>query len=175
VRVGLAAGEHTGYARHPGGCVHRRAVLALGDDCVLVFDRVTGRGTHRARLHWLGGPFAHAYDASTATLTLDTPRGPYRVVTLDDAGAPLAGDVAAGEEDPPRGWFAPRYAERVAVPSLAVERAWEAEFFVLSALLGGDIGVSWDGSRWRVRGAGMNVSFALRDGVPDDVREEIET
>jgi asparagine synthase (glutamine-hydrolysing) len=169
------AGEHTGYARHPGGCVHRRAVLTLGEDCVIVVDRVTGEGAHRARLHWLAGPYAHRYDAASATLTLDTPRGPFCVQTLDPAGAPLAGDVASGAEDPPRGWFARRYAERVAVASLAVERPWETSFTAISALHGPDTRVSHDGARWRVRGAGMNVSFALRDGVPDDVREEIET
>ena len=73
-RVGLMASEHTGYARHPGGCVHRRAVLALGEDCVIVIDRVTGQGT-TARLHWLAAPFRIAHDVATMTLTLDTPRG----------------------------------------------------------------------------------------------------
>ncbi|MFO0608580.1 MAG: alginate lyase family protein [Polyangiales bacterium] len=174
-RVGLMAGEHTGYARHPGGCVHRRAVLALGEDCVIVIDRVTGEGAHRARLHWLAAPFPHAYDAATATLTLDTPRGPYRVVTLRADGRPLAGDVVAGADDPPRGWLARRYAEKVRAPSLAAECAWEASFTAVSALLGPGVEVSHDGVRWRVRGDGMNVSFAVRDGVPDDVREESET
>ena len=174
-RVGLVAGEHMGYARHPGGCVHRRAVLSLGEDCVIVVDRVTGEGAHVARLHWLAGPYAHGYDVAAATLTLDTPRGEFRVVTLDAAGLPMAGDVVRGVEDPPRGWLARRYAERVAVPSLAVERPWEVSFTAVSALLGPGVAVSRDEARWRVRGGGMNVSFALRDGVPDDVREEIET
>jgi asparagine synthase (glutamine-hydrolysing) len=169
------AGEHTGYARHPGGCVHRRAVLALGEDCLIVVDRVTGDGTHRARLHWLAAPFPHAYDDATATLTLDTPRGPYRVVTLRADGRPLAGDVVAGADDPPRGWLARRYAEKVPAPSLAAEFAWEASFTAVSALLGPGVELSHDGVRWRVRGDGMNVSFAVRDGVPDDVREESET
>ena len=61
------------------------------------------------------------------------------------------------------------------MPSLTVERPWSTSIIAVSALLGPGVAVSRDGSRWRVRGGGMNVSFALRDGVPDDVREEIET
>jgi asparagine synthase (glutamine-hydrolysing) len=174
-RIGWMVGEHFGYARHPGGCMHRRSVLSLGEDCTLVVDHLTGEGLHRGRLHWLGGPFPFDYDSVRATLTLATPGGDFRVATFDLQGRPLAGDVVAGSEVPPRGWLSRRYAEKVAVPSLAIERTWESAWTVLSALLGPGVRVFAEGARWRVRGEGMNVSFALCDGVPDDVREESET
>src|SRR5690606_21437655 len=118
----LAEGEHHGYARHPGGCVHRRAVLMVKDDLWVVVDRVAGEGEHRARLHWLGGEYPHVYDPAVSALILETPAGPFHVAVYDEAGAPLAGDVARGQEDPPRGWLSRYYAEKVPVPSLAVHR-----------------------------------------------------
>src|SRR3954454_5277811 len=41
----LCAGEHDGYTRHRGGCVHGRSILAAGNDLWVVVDRVRGEGT----------------------------------------------------------------------------------------------------------------------------------
>ncbi len=96
-------GEHSGYARLAGRCVHRRAVLFAKDDLVVVIDRISGEGRHSARLHWLTADHPFVYDAATATLTLSTPRGEFSLATFDERGSPAAGDVVRGGESPPRG------------------------------------------------------------------------
>ena len=60
-RWSLVEGEHYGYTRHPGRCVHRRSLVRLGDSLWVVVDRVSGGGPHGARLQWLAGAFPHEY------------------------------------------------------------------------------------------------------------------
>src|SRR5262245_18449479 len=116
----MCAGEHYGYRRHPGACVHRRAVLFVKDDLWLVADQLTGTGTHTASLQWLGGEFPFQFAPETCQLVMDTPAGEFVVQVLDDRGRPLAGDVVDGQVDPPRGWLSRYYGEKAPVPSLAV-------------------------------------------------------
>src|SRR5262249_33285953 len=61
-RWSLASGEHDGYRRHDGGCIHRRSVLFLKDDLWVVVDHVRGSGRHSVRLHWLGGDLPFSFD-----------------------------------------------------------------------------------------------------------------
>jgi heparinase II/III-like protein len=166
----LAEGEHLGYERHPGGCVHRRAVLFVKDDLWIVVDRVAGEGAHAARLHWLGGEHPAAYDAATGTMSLATPAGEFRVTVLDERGAPLAGDVVAGRAAPPRGWISRHYAEKRPAPSLAVERSGAAPLHFLTLLSGAPAAVHMDGSGWRVAAGGARVSFRVVDGRFDAIR-----
>lgn len=160
----LVEGEHHGYARHPGGCVHRRAVLFVKDDLWIVVDRIVGEGTHAARLHWLGGPFPSGYDPAAGALTLETPAGPFTITALDEAGAPLAGDVVVGGQDPPRGWMSRYYGEKVPVPSLVVERAARLPLTLLSVLGPGRPEVRVEGSRHEVACGAARVRFQLDDG-----------
>lgn len=195
----LAEGEHTGYARHPGGCIHRRAVLFAKDDLWVVIDRVQGRGkpvgksppvwscaqgtwrsklggqrffdkigTHHLRLHWLAGDFPHTHDAGR--LTLRTPEGPFSISVLDERGAPLEGDVALGQTEPPRGWQSRYYGEKVAVPSLAVERDAALPAQWISVLGSGKPSVAVQGDSWTVTTAGSELNFRLRDGHPEHVQ-----
>lgn len=155
----LAEGEHHGYARHPGGCVHRRAVLMLKDDLWVVVDRVAGEGRHRARLHWLCGDYPHGVDPAAGALTLETPAGPFHVAVYDEAGVPLPGDVARGQEDPPRGWLSRYYAEKVPVPSLAVRREGAAPLVFVTVLSAGP-------AELRIDGRGERASISRRGGAP---------
>jgi asparagine synthase (glutamine-hydrolysing) len=118
----LCVGEHYGYQRHPGRCVHKRSVLFLKDDFWVVVDRIEGSGTHRIRLHWLGGdfPYRSGLDGQTS-LQLETPDGPFYLAVFDAVGRPLSGEIVAGQDDPPRGWLSRYYAEKVPVPSLSIE------------------------------------------------------
>jgi asparagine synthase (glutamine-hydrolysing) len=160
----LCEGEHSGYARHPGGCVHRRAVLFAKDDLWVVVDRISGNGEHQARLHWLGGDYPWSYQSDQGALELSTPAGPFAVTVLDEEGRPAGGDVVAGVSDPPRGWLSRYYGEKRPVPSLAVERAGALPLVLVSILAPERPQVTVAGSRWTVRAAGLGVSFDLDEG-----------
>lgn len=167
----VVTGEHYGYRRHPGGCVHRRSVLFLKDDVWVVADRVQGSGRHRACLQWLGGDFPHTADEAAGRLSLETPEGPFSVAVHDADGVPLAVTVARGEDSPPRGWLSRHFGEKVPVPSLAVERAGERSIVFITVAGAGRPALERDGlTRWRVHGAGASASFRLEDGVIADVR-----
>jgi asparagine synthase (glutamine-hydrolysing) len=172
-------GEHHGYARHPGGCVHRRAVLLVKDDLWVVLDQITGEGSHEARLHWLCGDFSYRYEPASGVLELDTPAGPFCVAVYDAGGAPLAGDVVRGGEDPPRGWLSRYYGEKIPVPSLAVVRRGPAPLVFVSVLCPGRPEVQVTGDRMTVfcnldsgdaAGARRGVEFRIEDGRFADVR-----
>lgn len=172
--LAVAVGEHDGYARHPGGCVHRRAVLLVKDRCVVVVDRVAGVGAHELRLHWLAAKFPHAYDDETATLRLDTPEGSFALKVFDGDGRARKGDVVSGTESPIRAWISRRYAQRVPGVSLAVTQAGALPFTFVTLAGDPEATLAREGARWRVRAPGLNVSFALRDGVieEEEHREE---
>jgi hypothetical protein len=163
-RWALCVGEHYGYQRHPGSCVHRRSVLYIKDDLWVVVDAIRGRGKHSLRLHWLGGEFSYHHDREAMRLDLDTPSGKFGVQVRDTRGQPLAGDVVAGSSSPPRGWSSRYYGEKVAVPSLAVEMQTEMPAALVSLLHGGRIGVSVDGETWDIETSNLRCRFSLADG-----------
>jgi asparagine synthase (glutamine-hydrolysing) len=159
------AGEHNGYQRHAGGCVHTRSVAFLKDDLWVVVDHVAGAGRHAMRLQWLGGDFPYSFDADSSRLMLDTDAGHFFVQVLDPQGRPLAGDVVAGQETPPRGWLSRYYGEKVPVPSLAVAAEQEVPATFVSVLSGGrkpDVVV--DGTTWSVGFDDRQLTFQLTDG-----------
>lgn len=166
-------GEHSGYARLAGRCVHRRAVLFAKDDLVVVIDRISGEGRHSARLHWLTADHPFVYDAATATLTLSTPRGEFSLATFDERGSPAAGDVVRGGESPPRGWLSRRYANRAPTPSLAVVREGETPITLVTVMGAGPLDVSCSTGVWNVRASSRNVRFRIEDGMFADVKESL--
>jgi asparagine synthase (glutamine-hydrolysing) len=169
----FAEGEHYGYRRHPGGCVHRRAVLFAKDDLWIVMDQVSGEGSHAVRLHWLAGEHPYDYFPNEGRLELATPAGPFCVTVLGEGGAPLVGDVAAGGADgPPRGWHSRYYGEKRAVPSLVVERTGVIPITAVSLLSGGRPEVEVADGRWAVRLRDLVARFTLADGRFKDVRVE---
>lgn len=112
-----ASGEHFGYERLPGSCVHRRTV-ELNEERVVVTDDVRGSGVHRVRLHWLLGEFPFEMDRHRIVLT--TPTGAWGLEVRDGQGKTLPLDVVVGSESPPRGWLSRYYAHRGAAPSVSV-------------------------------------------------------
>lgn len=180
-RVATCTGEHSGYARHAGKCIHRRSVLHFKDDTWVVVDRVVGEeipGGHSARLHWLGGQFPFDADEQPGRLTMRTPSGPFTVQVFDRAARPVAASIVAGQESPPRGWMSRYYAEKVAVPSLATEVRTSLPVLFISVLSGADASLERDESRegeYILRTATAEHRFAVRDGhvrVLDDTRTE---
>lgn len=164
-RFATCAGEHYGYQRHPGNCIHRRSVLFVKDDLWVVVDRVTGTGTHDVRLHWLCGDFLPRYDMAASVFTLATPAGLFSLQVLDERGTPLAGSVVTGAEDPPRGWSSRYYGEKVAVPSFVVARNTMMPTATVSILGAGTPQVRWRPNEWTVEFGGDRVRFEIQDGL----------
>jgi len=160
----VAEGEHYGFRRHPGGCVHRRAVLHAKDDLWVVVDRLEGAGRHAARLHWLAGPYRHCYDADAGRLTLDTPKGAFTVTVLDGSGRPLAGDAVRGQERPPRGWYSRYYGDKVPVPSLAVTQVTDTPIEFVTLLGKGVPRYRVQDGAWQVEAEERGVRFSLSSG-----------
>ncbi len=156
---GRMAGEHYGYQRHPGGCVHHRTVLVAAADLFVVLDSIRGEGEHRARLHWLGGEYP--FREVEGGFGLETPEGEFQVVVLDASGSPVPGDVVAGQGLPARGWLSRYYGEKVAVPSLVVERQGMLPFTLVSVLSVGRAEIQRDGVQWTVRAGKGELRFAV--------------
>ncbi|MBK8696573.1 MAG: heparinase II/III family protein [Deltaproteobacteria bacterium] len=160
-----AVGEHSGYARHEGGCVHHRSARFFDDGTMVVIDRITGEGEHSARLHWLGGPYPYTADPAHVAMTLHTSKGDYGVAVFDRTGAPLAGTVVRGQSDPPRGWVSRYYGEREDVPSLAVEQRAKCPLEFVTVLGEGPLEVSVEGGRWTVRTPKSTHTFDWQEAI----------
>ena len=141
-RYAFVAGEHYGFVRQ-SGVTHRRAVLLIKDELIVVADTLLGSGTHDARLHWLRA-------------------APVPLAVYDERGARQELDVAIGTEQPERrGWISRYYGYREPAESIAVKRRGEMPMTFVT-LIGSDGDVVVDGDRWRVGALG----FTLRDGMP---------
>jgi Heparinase II/III-like protein/Heparinase II/III N-terminus len=165
----VAEGEHYGFRRKPGGCVHRRAVLLVKAGLAVVVDQVSGVGRHAARLHWLGGLGPWRWEESQCRLSLGPEAAPFCVAMLDDSAAPLQGDVVEGRGAPPRGWLSRYYGEKVPVPSLAAERSGEVPLTFVSLLSSGAAHAKVTGGEWTVRSNAAAVRFRLVDGRFDGI------
>lgn len=161
--MAICEGEHYGYWRGLR-VTHRRTVMFLKDDLWIVVDRILGPEEHRARLHWLCGPFAHA--ALPGGLEVQTPAGPFslRVFGLD--GAPMESHVNKGIESPPAGWLSRYYGERIPVPSLEVLSQGALPLAFVSVAGAGQPGTSVTGGNWMVSassGDALEFSFTGAD------------
>ena len=163
----ICAGEHYGYRRHAGNCVHRRSVLFLKDDVWIVVDRVDGAGEHDLRLHWLGGEFPWTHDGTTLAMT--TPHGRFAVAAYNADGSRVESTVVAGADEPPRGWLSRYYGEKTAVPSFVAERRAAAPQTFVSVLSGVECATSVDRDRWTISAADRTLQFRLDDGLFDGV------
>ncbi len=163
--LALVAGEHYAYERHPGRCVHRRAVL-LADELVVVVDRVAGEGEHRLRLHWLLGELPVRREEGLAQVALETSEGRYAVAVFGEQAEPEKGSVVAGQEDPPHGWMSRYYGEKVAVPSLAVDRRARVPWTWVTVMGPGSVRLVREGEKLVATCEGARVAFRLNDGIP---------
>lgn len=181
-------GEHDGFVRE-AGCLHRRAVLRLGDEVWAVVDDVSdvdgSSREHTLRLHWLAGLFGDETgdvdglpapwrrDPDGAGLTARRPDGVFALRAADADGHPLVGTVVAGadpKDGVPRGWLSRYYGEKLPVPSFAAERRGPTPLRVVSVFGTGPLTIRPDGpgamiveapaGRWRLRVAEL-VSEAL--------------
>ena len=131
----------------------------------MVVDHIAGTGTHAVRLHWLGGDFPYAFDAAASRLTLKTDAGDFFVQVRDREGRVVAADVAAGQEQPPRGWLSRYYGQKSAVPSFAVAVDREVPATLVSVLSGGQpAAVEVVGECWSIRQGDRCLRLRIADG-----------
>jgi asparagine synthase (glutamine-hydrolysing) len=159
------AGEHYGYSRRGGGVIHQRAVVFVRDDLWVVYDRLQGAGTHRARLHWLGGDFPYQHDIAMGMLKLTTPNGDFSVLTLDEEGRALEGKVVAGHDDPPEGWLSRYYGDKQPVPSLSVAVEKKCPISFVTVLGAGTPRAERLSNRWRFTANNSAIDLVLEDGL----------
>ncbi len=168
----LCEGEHYGFRRNPGGCVHRRSVLFLKDDLWAVVDTITGSGNHRARLHWLAADYPWDFDASNACLQLTTPEGPFSINIRGPLGEVLQGDVVAGDDRSPRGWLSRYYGEKTPAPSFVVEREAMVPLTFVTLLSAGTPRISVEDGAWTVETSERSLRFRMEEGCFCEVAVE---
>ena len=151
---GVVEGEHDGFRRRPGGCIHRRSVLHVKDDAlgggrprrggrVATPPASTGWPApcaHRVRRRRPGGSRSH------------TPAGDFTVTTLGGDARPLARRRRLRRRAPHRAAGAPattarRWPRRPWRSSRSARRRWSS---CRSSRRGG-LASGCDGERWRSR------------------------
>jgi heparinase II/III-like protein len=126
-RLGYIEAFHDGYRRLDAHARHRRGVLCLEDEW-LIIDRIEGSLPHEFTLHWLLNDLPYAWDAAKSTVRLHSEVGDYFVRVMNEASATL---IRASPTSP-RGWFAPSYSVRAEALSLtATVRSVHAFFITL--------------------------------------------
>jgi heparinase II/III-like protein len=115
-------GTHDGYAP----VEHRRRVVALHGDLVVVADLISGEGRHTAAAHWHLDP-QWAVDARGRTATLV--RAGERVDLASPSGTIecLTGDAATG-----LGWYSPAYGALERTTAVRIAHAGAAPFWMMT-------------------------------------------
>ena len=160
----VCEGEHYGYIR-TAKCIHRRAVLFVKDDLWVVADTITGEGSHGARLHWLAGDYPFSFDATDASLRLETPEGLFSITVLDEGGNPcVSAAVVSGQEKPARGWQSRYYGEKIPVPSMAVECCGPLPVSFVTLLGAGHPKAFVRAGEWEVSSKDTSLRFTIEAG-----------
>lgn len=164
----LFEGQHYGFKRHEGHCVHQRSLVHVKDGLWIVVDTIFGNGQHWIDLQWLGGEFDWRPAPGRNGMDLLTPAGRFEVRTFWQTGKPALGDVMAGMEPTPatpaRGWLSRYYGERIAVPSFQISGETKTPVSVVSILGTALEPPEVDGAYWRVRNTSHQVEFCIKDG-----------
>lgn len=162
----VAAGEHYGFRRAEGQCVHRRAIALHDDGVGIVVDTIAGAGPHRVRLHWLMGAFPHEVDSESGLIRLETPAGRFELAVVEPGPVREKLDVAVGAEHPPRGWVSRYYGEKTPVASVAVQSVATLPLRFVTIFGPGPLEHSVDGSSIVVCGPSGDLRLGIsRDGL----------
>jgi asparagine synthase (glutamine-hydrolysing) len=167
-RLAVVQGEHYGYQRHSGRCIHRRTLLYDHHETWVVVDDVLGEGIHNCRLHWQGGEYEFEQFASNA-LVLVTPAGRFGIAVYGSQGEPVKSTIACGQTNPPRGWMSRYYGVRRPAPSLAsvVSARLPLRFVSVLSPAAAVHRVHADENEWSIEFTGaegrQTISFPSRD------------
>jgi Heparinase II/III-like protein/Heparinase II/III N-terminus len=116
-------GSHDGYVP----LEHRRRVLALHADLVVVADFVDGSGTHTAAIHWHIDPrWSVEMHARGATLSHDENGGDSVALSVPEGRV----DAFSGDDRTGLGWSSPAYGRVDRTTTLRVAREGEAPFWL---------------------------------------------
>jgi asparagine synthase (glutamine-hydrolysing) len=115
-------GEHDGYHRLKAPVAHRRSVVRLGSDW-LVVDALLSASVHGYRLHWLLRDDPYQWDVTGGHLALHTPRGDYHLQT-GAVGRAASFSLLRADAQSARGWQAPYYGMRL--PALSLDASVQA-------------------------------------------------
>ena len=116
------AGAHDGY----GASEHRRHVLALHGDLLVVADLVSGPGSHEAAVHWHIDP-SWSVRADGRRVDLDSAAGQCELVVPSGRVEAFHADEATG-----LGWYAPVYGRLLPSTSIRVSAGGEAPLWIVS-------------------------------------------
>ena len=171
-RIEYWEGQRESYRRHPGGLIHRRAVIRVGDHFWVVVDDLLGSGSRRLELYW------HLIDAPVESIRrgarIESDVGPISIAILSTPGDADV-SVERGRIKPsPRGWQALHYGKRTSAPTLCAtyDGLVPARFVTVLALeSSGEVDMESDGrhlawadadgaSRWQ-----LDLNSAQRDRV----------
>jgi hypothetical protein len=120
---GVAAGEHDGYEALADPVRHRRAVIALEEDRIVVYDRLDASESHAVSLHWPLHPELVADICGPGELRAERADGVgLELVVAASTDGSIS--VARGEESPFAGWWSPRLEQVVPAPLVR----WETIF-----------------------------------------------
>jgi asparagine synthase (glutamine-hydrolysing) len=155
-------GEHDGYVRLSPPAFHRRAILRVGEQW-LVLDRLTSAAEHEYRLHWLLMDAPFEWVEGEKHLKLSTPAGSYFVQVASSENE-FGCSLVRADESGPRGWRAPYYNYREPALSLdLITRASSVRFWTVLGPEPCDVTASADvlqlrGERWQA-----NASVTMDD------------
>jgi hypothetical protein len=120
VRPGLTAtgagwAYQSGVATVYSGVTHRRSVLLLAKDLVLVADSVTGTATHTYDQLWHLFPGAHTRADGLRSRVFDPVDQPALDIVQADLGGPTTALSWYGSLNPMQGWYSDRYGKAVPI------------------------------------------------------------
>ena len=170
--AGVAVGEHDGYTRLPDPVAHTRALLALEDGSLLVFDRLDALGSHRFVQAWPLHPALEVVERGAVVEARQD--GKPRLLVCLAASAPGRLRLLRGEHDPLAGWWSRRLEE--AEPAWTVQHDVECTGGVrFAALLLVAHGRTLPDPELRLREEGRTVQIDfVHDGTPRRVEIDLE-
>lgn len=119
--------SHGGYAP----VVHRRHVVSLHDDLIVVVDRIEGHGRHQAHAHWHIDPGWNIELTGTrGTLSQDDVAVDF--TTLDGRLERFAGSVKTPANAGGLGWHAPIYGRLEPSSTLRITQFGELPFWLIT-------------------------------------------
>ena len=134
----LIAAEHDGYKKL--GIIHRRQILFLKPDILVVSDQVLGRGCHRIEQFWhLAPEYKVEIKGKRAELAIRQHKQVFEVWSspLDNLS------VVEGQLDPIQGWVSTRYGQKIPAPVLIHSGVSTLPVRVLSVFFPGYHSQSW--------------------------------
>ncbi|MDP9263906.1 MAG: heparinase II/III family protein [Acidobacteriota bacterium] len=126
-------GEHDGYAHGRCPVRHRRTVLFLKPECILIVDTIHGSGIHTADLlfHFTPRTDVRQRDANRFAIS-DGNRA--RAWLLVFCSRSPSAEVVTGQLDPIQGWYSEGYGQKVPNPCLSLQQQGSGPLRFISVL-----------------------------------------